>query len=339
MKCFLRECRFGEKYQNKGYFCPFICMITDFILPTLSGEILKLKKEKKAIILAHYYQRPEIQEVADMVGDSLQMAQFAATSQANIILVAGVFFMAETAKILNPSRKVILPDAEAGCSLADSCSPETFRAFIDQHPGSPVVTYINCSAEIKAMSDVVCTSSNAVKVINSIQSESPIIFAPDMNLGRYLQQQTNRELLLWNGSCSVHENFSIDKILELHRLHPNAKFISHPESEPHILKVSSFIGSTKAMIDFVRHDSSDEFIVATEAGIMHQMRKEAPNKTILPAPSIEDNTCACSECPYMKMNTLQKLHACLQNETPEIDVPDEIRVRAAKALERMLAWN
>lgn len=299
-------------------------------------EINEIKKTKNAIILAHYYQEPEIQEIADMVGDSLQMAQYAAASRADILIVAGVSFMAETAKILNPSHKVLLPDLMAGCSLADSCPPEEFKSFIERHPGSPVVTYVNCSAEIKAMSDLVCTSSNAVKIINSIQSDRPIIFAPDVNLGRYLVQQTGRDLLLWNGSCLVHENFSIDRILELHKAHPKAKFIAHPESQPHILKVASYIGSTKGMIDFVKNDTCDSFIVGTEAGILHQMHNEVPHKTLIPAPAFEDNSCACSECPYMKMNTLEKLYNCLLLEEPEIQVNEEIRVRAARALDRML---
>lgn len=299
-------------------------------------EIRKVSKSKNAIILAHYYQEPEIQEAADMVGDSLQMAQFAASSDADILVIAGVYFMAETAKLLNPSRKVLIPDVAAGCSLAESCRPDAFKSFIEKHPGSPVVTYINCSAEIKAMSDVVCTSSNAVQVINSIQSDKPIIFAPDSNLGKYLIRQTGRELLLWNGSCLVHENFSIDKILELHRQHPKAKFIAHPESQPHILSIASYIGSTKGMIDFVKQHACDEFIVATEAGILHQMRKEVPHKTLIPAPAYEDNTCACSECPYMKMNTLEKLHDCLMLEQPQVQVDETIRLRAANALKRML---
>ncbi|HEU5289708.1 MAG TPA: quinolinate synthase NadA [Cyclobacteriaceae bacterium] len=312
-------------------------MIVDTLTKEPTAELIsKLKKSKNAIILAHYYQEPEIQEVADMVGDSLQMAQYAAASKADILVVAGVYFMAETAKILNPSRKVLLPDLTAGCSLADSCPPDAFKLFIQKHPGSPVVTYVNCSAEIKAMSDVVCTSSNAVKVINSIQSDKPIIFAPDINLGKYLIKQTGRDLLLWNGSCVVHENFSIDKILELHRLHPKAKFIAHPESQPHILKIASYIGSTKGMIDFVKRDSCQEFIVATEAGILHQMRKEVPYKTLIPAPAYEDNVCACSECPYMKMNTLEKLYACLQEEKPAIELKEEVRIPAAIALDRML---
>ncbi|WP_276369474.1 quinolinate synthase NadA [Chryseolinea sp. H1M3-3] len=306
---------------------------------TISSEIKKLKKRKNALILAHYYQDPDIQDVADMVGDSLQMAQFAATSTADILVVAGVFFMAETAKILNPSRKVLLPDLMAGCSLADSCPPDKFSAFIEQHPGSPVVTYINCSAEIKAMSDVVCTSSNAVTIIKSIKTEKPIIFAPDINLGKYLIQQTGRDLLLWNGSCMVHENFSIDKILELHRTNPKARFIAHPESPPHILKVASYIGSTKGMIDFVRQNQCDEFIVATEAGILHQMHKEVPDKTLIPAPGYEDNTCACSECPYMKMNTMEKLYQSLLLEQPTVHVDEAVRLKAAQALARMLTLS
>jgi len=303
---------------------------------TLAEEIHRLKKEKNALILAHYYQYPEIQEVADMVGDSLQMAQFAAASRADILVVAGVYFMAETAKILNPSRKVLLPDTGAGCSLADSCPPDEFRYFIQQHPGAPVVTYINCSAQVKAMSDVICTSSNAEKIIRSIPHSGPIIFAPDVNLGQYLIRQTGRDLLLWNGSCLVHENFSIDKILALHKLYPHAKFIAHPESQPHILKIASYIGSTKGMIDFVRKDAGQEYIIATEAGILHEMQKQVPDKLLIPAPAYEDNTCACSECPYMKMNTLEKLYDCLLNEQPEITVHEQTRQLAEAALQRML---
>ncbi|MEZ4945066.1 MAG: quinolinate synthase NadA [Cyclobacteriaceae bacterium] len=299
-------------------------------------SILRLKWQKNATIIAHYYQTPEIQEVADVVGDSLQMAQHAAQSQADIIVVAGVYFMAETAKILNPSRKVLLPDTDAGCSLADSCPPDQFKKFIEAHPGSPVVTYVNCSAEIKAMSDIVCTSSNAEKVINSIESDKPIIFAPDLNLGKYLIQQTGREMILWDGSCVVHENFSIDKILDLHTAYPNAKFIAHPESQPHILRIASYVGSTKGMIDFVKRDHHQQYIVATEAGILYQMQKEVPHKVLIPAPAFEDNTCACSECPYMKMNTLEKLELCLIDETPEISVPENIRKKAAAALRAML---
>lgn len=308
--------------------------LTDKI--TISNSIKRLKEKKNAIILAHYYQVPEIQGVADMVGDSLQMAQHAVQSEADIIVVAGVYFMAETAKILNPARKVLLPDVSAGCSLADSCPPEEFEEFIKAYPGSPVVTYINCSAEIKAMSDVVCTSSNALQIINSINSNKPIIFAPDINLGKYLIKQTGRDMILWQGSCLVHENFSIDKILNLHALYPSAKFIAHPESQPHILRIASYIGSTKGMIDFVKQDDSQQYIVATEAGILFQMQKEVPDKTLIAAPAYEDNSCACSECPYMKMNTLEKLEKCLRTESPEIHVNEFVRKKAVKALDEML---
>jgi quinolinate synthase len=304
-----------------------------------AAEIKALKKSKNAIILAHYYQHPHIQEVADMVGDSLQMAQYAASTTADVVVVAGVYFMAETAKILNPSRKVLLPDALAGCSLADSCQAQDFKNFIAQHPGSPVVTYVNCSAEIKALSDVVCTSSNAVKIINSIKTDNPIIFAPDRNLGHYLIQQTGRNLILWDGRCLVHENFSIDKILDLHKMHPHAKFIAHPESQPHILRIASYIGSTKGMIDFVKQDASQEFIVATEAGILHEMHRAVPTKLLIPAPTFDDNPCACSECPYMKMNTIEKLYDCLRFEQPQIQVAEETRKKAARALERMLSLS
>lgn len=303
---------------------------------TISDSIRELKETKNAIILAHYYQTPEIQEVADIVGDSLQMAQHAAQSLADIIVVAGVYFMAETAKILNPTRKVLLPNMDAGCSLADSCPPTEFKKFIEAYPDSPVVTYVNCSAEIKAMSDIVCTSSNAVNVINSLKTDKPIIFAPDINLGKYLIEKTGKNLILWNGSCLVHENFSIDKILDLHATYPDAKFIAHPESQPHILRIASYIGSTKGMIDFVREDKHQQYIVATEAGILYQMQKEVPDKTLIPAPAFEDNTCACSECPYMKMNTLENLEACLINEEPEIHIEKNTRIGAAKSLQAML---
>lgn len=302
----------------------------------LVDSIRQLKKEKNAIILAHYYQSPDIQEVADMVGDSLQMAQYAASAKADIIVVAGVSFMGETAKILNPTRKVLLPDPLAGCSLADSCPEDEFRKFIGQYPGSRVVTYVNCSAEIKAMSDVVCTSSNAEKIINSIQTDKPIIFAPDMNLGKYLVWKTGRDLILWKGSCLVHESFSIDKILDLHQLYPRAKFIAHPESQSHILRIAAYIGSTKGMIDFVKQDPGQEFIVATEAGILYQMSKEVPHKMLIPAPAYQNNACACSECPYMKMNTMEKLYQCLLMEKQEVVVNERIRTKAALALNRMM---
>ena len=306
---------------------------------TIAAKIKELKKSKNASLLSHYYQHPVIQDLSDMVGDSLQMARYATTCTSDVLVVAGVFFMAETVKILNPSRTVLIPDLQAGCSLASSCPPDKFRSFIEAHPGSPVVTYINCSAEIKAMSDVVCTSSNAVKIINSVKTEKPIIFAPDINLGKYLIQQTGRELLLWDGSCTVHANFSIDKILELHQRHPNAKFIAHPESQPHILRIASYIGSTKGMIEFVKHDPCNEFIVATEPGILHQMHKETPQKRLIPAPIYEENTCACSECPYMKMITPDKVYTSLLSEKPAVNVNEEVRLNAARALERMLTLS
>ena len=254
----------------------------------------------------------------------------------SIILFAGVHFMAETAKILNPTKKVILPDLKAGCSLAESCPPDLFEKFTADHPDHIVITYVNCSAEVKALSDIVCTSSNAVKIVQSIPKETPIIFAPDKNLGKYINSESGRDMLLWDGSCVVHEAFSLDKLIEVHKLHPDATIIAHPESETHILETASYIGSTAGMIDFVKTNSNTKFIVATEAGILHKMQQEVPHKTLIPAPAKDDNTCACSECGYMKMNTLQKLYDCLLNETPEIDVPENIRKKALLPIERML---
>jgi len=303
----------------------------------LKEEILKLKKEKNAILLAHYYQAAEIQDLADYVGDSLGLARKAEKSEADIIVFAGVYFMAETAKILNPNRKVILPDLKAGCSLADSCTPEEFGPFRAAHPDHVVVTYVNCSAEIKAMSDIVCTSSNAEQVINSIPKDQPIIFAPDVNLGKYLIKQTGREMLLWHGACIVHEAFSIDKLISLYKKHPEAKIIAHPESESHILKTAHYIGSTTQLINYAKNDPGQEFIVATEAGILHQMQKEVPDKTIIAAPAYAENTCACSECAYMKLNTLQKLYICMKHELPEAFVPEDIRQKALIPIQRMLA--
>ena len=302
----------------------------------LQEEVIKLKKEKNAVILAHYYQEPEIQEVADFIGDSLELAKKAAQTTADIIVFAGVHFMAETAKILNPSKKVLLPDLKAGCSLAESCPPEAFRALKQQYPDHVVVTYINCSAEIKTLSDIVCTSSNAEKIINSIPPKKPIIFAPDKNLGKYLMEKTGRKMLLWDGACIVHEAFSLDKLLELYKANPTAKIIAHPESETHILKVANYIGSTSGMLNYVKQSDNDVFIVATEAGILHQMRKDAPAKTLIAAPAKEDNTCACSECAFMKMNTLQKLYNCLKNEDPEIELSEDLIEKALVPIERML---
>ena len=288
------------------------------------------------MILAHYYQEPDIQEIADYVGDSLGLSQQAAKANAAIILFAGVHFMAETAKILNPSKKVILPDLAAGCSLAESCPPEIFKKFIEAHPDHIVITYVNCSAEIKAMSHLVCTSSNAVKIVSSVPKNIPIIFAPDKNLGRYIEQETGRKMVLWDGSCVVHEAFSLDKLIALHKKYPNAKIIAHPESEAPILETATYIGSTSGMIDFVKNNPANEFIVATEAGILYKMQQEVPDKLLIPAPSVENNTCACSECGFMKMNTLQKVYDCLLNEKPEIKVSKEIRKKALLPIERML---
>ncbi|MCI4642223.1 MAG: quinolinate synthase NadA [Flavobacteriaceae bacterium] len=305
----------------------------DIDLPT---EILKLKKEKNAVIMAHYYQSKEIQELADYLGDSLYLAKAAQDISADVIVFAGVHFMAETAKIVNPTKKVLLPDLKAGCSLADSCPPSDFAAFKAKHPGALVVTYINCSAEIKALSDIVCTSSNAVAVINSIPKDQPIIFAPDKNLGRYLIKETGRDLILWDGACVVHEAFSFEKIVALAKAHPSAKFIAHPESESQVLDIAHYIGSTSGLLNFVQKDAATTFIVATEAGILHEMQKKAPHKTFIPAP-VEDDSCACSECAFMKLNTLEKLYLCMKHELPEINLSKELIAQAAAPINRMLA--
>jgi len=305
-------------------------------MKSLKERILELKKEKNAVILAHYYQESDIQDIADYVGDSLGLSQEAMKVDADIILFAGVHFMAETAKILNPTKKVILPDFKAGCSLAESCPTEDFKKFTEAHPDHIVITYVNCSAEVKALTDIVCTSANAVKIVESIPKETPIIFAPDKNLGKYIIEKTGREMLLWDGSCVVHEAFSFDKLIALYKENPDAKIIAHPESETHILKTANYIGSTAGMIEFVKKDPNHKFIVATEAGILHKMKQEVPDKILIPAPAKEDNTCACSECGYMKMNTLQKVYDCLLNETPEITVPDDIMKKALIPIERML---
>ncbi|MFD1095548.1 quinolinate synthase NadA [Salegentibacter chungangensis] len=306
---------------------------------SLQNEVKKLKETKNAVILAHYYQVPEIKQVADFVGDSLELAKKAAQSDADIIVFAGVHFMAETAKILNPSKKVLLPDLKAGCSLAESCEPAAFKKFVEDHPGHIVVTYINCSAEIKAMSDIVCTSSNAEKIIRSIPEDIPIIFAPDRNLGKYLVEKTGRDMLLWDGACLVHEAFSIDKLLALHKKYPSAKIIAHPESESHILKIASYIGSTSGMLDHVTKSDHKTFIVATEAGILYEMQTHLPHKTLIPAPAKENNSCACSECAYMKMNSLEKLYSCLNEETPEIRLKETLIKKARGPIDRMLALS
>lgn len=305
----------------------------------LITEINRLRKEKNAVILAHYYQHSDIQDIADFIGDSLELSKKASTTNAAIIVFAGVHFMAETAKILNPDKKVLLPDLNAGCSLADGCNPEDFKKFKEKYPKHTVVTYINCSAEIKALSDLVCTSSNAVKIIESIPKDQEIIFAPDKNLGNFLKKATNRDLLLWDGSCVVHEAFSLDKLIEVYKKNPTAKIVAHPESEKHILDIAHYIGSTSGMINFIKNDNANTFIVATEAGILHQLSKEAPNKILIPAPSNEDNTCACSECAYMKINTLEKLFLCLRDESPEIEIENELREKALQPIKRMLALS
>ena len=300
----------------------------------LFAEIERLKKEKNAIVLAHYYQEPDIQDVADYIGDSLGLAQKAKMTDADIIVFAGVHFMAETAKILNPNKKVLLPDLKAGCSLSDSAPPALFARWRAQYPDHIVVTYINCSAGMKALSDIICTSSNARAIIDSLPKDQKIIFAPDKNLGAWINKQTGREMLLWNGACMVHEIFSLEKITKLKVRHPNAKVIAHPECEDPVLKQADFIGSTTQLLKFTQTDPSTEFIVATETGILHEMQKAQPHKTFIPAPP--ENNCACNECPHMKLNTLEKLYLCLAYETPELTMDEDLRVAALKPIERML---
>jgi len=302
-------------------------------------KINELRISKNAVILAHYYQDEAIQDIADFVGDSLELAKKAAGTKADIIVFAGVYFMAETAKILNSGKKVLVPDLNAGCSLADGCPATEFSAFLKNYPDHKVVTYINTSAEVKALSDYVCTSSNAEKVINSIPKDQPIIFAPDKNLGAYLNKVTGRNMLLWDGSCIVHEAFSIEKLIELHLEYPKAQIVAHPESEDPILRVAHCIGSTSQMLQYILKSEADTFIVATEAGILHQLKKQVPNKNLIPAPSREDNSCACSECAFMKMNTLDKLYRCLRDESPEVTIDEMLRVKALKPIEQMLALN
>ena len=302
------------------------------------SEILKLKNNLNAVILAHYYQESEIQDIADFVGDSLELAKKAKSTSADVIVFAGVHFMAETAKILNPDKLVLLPDLEAGCSLAEGCPAEDFKSFREKYPDHLAITYINCSADVKALSDIICTSSSAEKIINQIPKDQPILFSPDRNLGKYLIKKTGREMLLWDGSCIVHETFSERKIIDLKIKYPKAKLISHPECEEPILMHSDFIGSTSKLLSFVQEDSAEQFIVATETGIIHQMKKAAPEKEYIPAPP-EDDTCSCNECPYMKLNTLEKLYLCMKNKFPEITMDEEIRKRALLPIEKMLAMS
>jgi quinolinate synthase len=298
-------------------------------------EIKKLKKIKNAIILGHYYQIPEIQDISDFVGDSLYLSQKASDNYADIIVFAGVNFMAETAKMLSPLKKVLIPDIKAGCSLADSVSPDKFNEFLLHYPGYKVITYINSSAAVKAMSDVICTSTNAVEIVNSFHVEEKLIFAPDRNLGNFINSITGREMVLWDGSCHVHEQFSLEKILELKKQYPDAKIISHPECLKPILMISDFIGSTAGLLKYTFESSSKIFIIVTESGILHQMKKLCPDKRFIPAPPI-DSTCGCNDCNFMKLNTLEKLLLCLENEQPEIIIDEELRKKAVIPVIKML---
>lgn len=300
----------------------------------LFEAIKLLKKEKNAVILAHYYQDSDIQDIADYIGDSLGLAQEAAKTQADIIVFAGVHFMAETAKLLNPTKKVLMPDFRAGCSLSDSCPPDDFRKFRKAHPDHVVISYINCSAAIKAQTDIICTSSNAIKVVESVPKDKPILFAPDKNLGAWVAKKTGRDLLLWDGACMVHEIFSLEKITKLKALHPNALFIAHPECEEPVLKLADYIGSTTGLLKFTKENSATTFIVATESGILHQMAKASPTKTFIPAPP--NNNCACNDCPHMKLNTLEKVYLCLKHELPEVQIDPLLFDDALRPLQRML---
>lgn len=311
------------------------------VLPKIPYNLVEgikdLKKELNAVILAHYYQDPDIQDVADYIGDSLELSRRAASTNAEVIVFAGVHFMAETAKILNPDKLVLLPDLNAGCSLADSCPPDRFAAFKAAHPRHLVISYINCSAEIKALSDIICTSSNAVKIVRQIPEDQPIIFGPDRNLGRYVMQQTGREMVLWQGACIVHENFSEKKIVQLKIAHPEAKVLAHPECEPPVLRHADFVGSTSALLKYSHENSTQEFIVATEPGIIHQMQKQEPEKHFIPAPPT--NNCACNECPFMRLNTLEKLYLAMKNRTPELTLPEHLINAALHPMQRMLEMS
>jgi len=318
-----------KSLQTKGYLDVDVDPTID-----LFDEIERLKREKNASILAHYYQESDIQDIADYIGDSLGHSQQAAETNADIIVFAGVHFMAETAKMLSPQKKVLLPDLKAGCSLADSCPAPIFKKFKEKHPDHMVVSYINCTAELKTLTDICCTSTNALHIINSIPEDQPIIFAPDINLGRYLVKKTGRDMVLWNGSCMVHEIFSHEKITKLMIRHPEAKFIAHPECEAHILEKADYIGSTSGLLKYTQETDAEEFIVATESGILHQMQKASPEKTFIPAPP--NNTCACNECPHMRRNTLEKLYLCMEHEQPEITLPDWVIEQGRASIDRML---
>lgn len=299
------------------------------------SEINRLKKEKNAVIMAHYYQNDDVQDIADFIGDSLALAQQAAKTNADILVVCGVHFMGETAKILSPEKKVLIPDMAAGCSLADSCPPDEFADFVKKHPEHKVITYVNTSAAVKAQTDVVVTSTNAVAIVQSFPKQEKLIFGPDRNLGNYINSLTGRKMLLWDGACHVHEQFSIEKIIQLKKEHPNAKIIAHPECKQVLLTLADFIGSTAALLKFVQQSENKEFIVATESGILHEMVRTCPEKTFIPAPPL-DSTCACNECSFMRLNTLEKLYLCLLNETPAIEIPEEIRKKAELPIRKML---
>jgi quinolinate synthase len=301
----------------------------------LEDEIARLKKERNAVLLAHYYQESEIQDLADHVGDSLGLARAAQKTQADVIVFAGVHFMAEVAKILNPERVVVVPDLAAGCSLSDGCPPDQFKHFLEKHPGHYVVSYINCSAAVKAMSDVIVTSSNAVKIVEQIPRERPIVFAPDKHLGRFVMKQTGRDMVLWPGTCIVHETFSEKKIIELQLKHPDAELIAHPECEEPILKRAKFVGSTTALVKYATSSAAKTLIVATEEGVLHAMRREAPDKTFIPAPP-EDESCACNQCPHMRRNTLEKLYLCLRDLQPRLEMNEALRLRARQPIDRMM---
>ena len=301
----------------------------------LISEIKRLRREKNAVIMAHYYQTGDIQDIADMVGDSLALAQYAAKTEADIIVLCGVHFMGETAKILSPQKKVLVPDIEAGCSLADSCPADEFERFVKAHPDHIVVSYVNTTAAVKAHTDIVVTSTNAKKIIDSLPLDAKIIFAPDRNLGNYINSVTGRNMLLWDGACHVHEQFSVESLVELKKAHPKAKVLAHPECKNVVLMLADFVGSTQALLNYATNSQDTEFLVATESGIIHQMQKQNPNKVFIPVPPV-DSTCGCNDCKYMRLNSLEKLYLCLKTEQPEILVDEALRVKAVKPIERML---
>lgn len=306
----------------------------------LKEAITRLKKEKKAVILAHYYQQGPIQDIADHIGDSLALARYAATlDDARIVVLCGVHFMGETAKLLCPDKKVLVPDADAGCSLADSCPTDDFKKFIEEHPGHTVISYVNTSVGVKALTDILVTSGNALKIVNSLPEEEKIIFGPDRNLGNYINSVTGRKMLLWDGACHVHEKFSVEKIIELKKQHPGAKVLVHPECKRPVVLLADKVGSTAALLEYAKNSDAGEFIVATESGILHQMRKDCPEKTFIPAPPDDATTCGCNDCSFMKLNTLEKLYRCLRDETPEITVDPALAEAALRPIERMLEFK